>query len=129
MIDNQDAIISMISSRDLRGLSRDLREYLSDDVEYCVVANRPEAPLWRQIKGAERVAEYLGVVPMMYEITERKVNSVVQDGALTVVMGHDLAKTYENPQSFRTDWTAILRIQSGKICRIQYVFQNWQYAA
>lgn len=129
MIDNQDKIISMISSRDLCGLSHDLREYLSDDVEYCMVANRPAAPLWRQIKGAERVAEYLGVMPMMYEITERKVNSVVQDGALTVVMGQDLAKTYEKPQSFRTDWTAILRIQSGKICRIQYVFQNWQYAA
>ena len=65
-----------------------------------MVANRPVAPLWRRIKGAERVAEYLGVIPMMYEITERKVNSVVQDGALTVVMGQDLAKTYENPQSF-----------------------------
>lgn len=117
-------IVSLISSNDMHISARLLSNYLSDDVEYLMLANHPDSPLLRQLRGKETVSDYLSILPMLYEIGSRTVNKVVQDGAHTVVMGRDVATIYPNRRKVRSDWTAILVFQSGKITKIQYIFQN-----
>lgn len=122
-------IIDLFISGEMRLSSRSLLNYLSEDVEYFMLASRPDAHLLRQLRGRETVSEYLSILPLMYEIASRTINKVFQDGSHTVVWGRDLATIRPNKNKIITDWTAILVIQSGKIHRIQYIFQNMTDAA
>lgn len=122
-------IVSLISSSDMHISARLLLNYLSEDVEYLMLANHPDSPLLRQLRGKETVSDYLAILPMLYEIGSRTVNKVVQDGAHTVVMGRDVATIYPHRRKVSADWTAILMFQYGQIKRMQYIFHNMADAA
>ncbi len=126
---NNSDIISLLSSNDAQNSSRLLTRYLSEDVEYLMLANHPDSPLLRQLRGKEAVAEYLSILPRLYEISSRTVDRVLQDGPHTVVLGRDLATIYPQKRRINANWTAILMIQSNIILRIQYIFQNMIDAA
>lgn len=123
MQENHD-IVSLISSSDTSLSARRLPSYLSEDVEYLMMANHPDAPICRALHGKATVSEYLSIIPLMYKVASRTIKRIIQNGPHTVVIGHDLAVIYPDNQKYSSDWTAILAIQSGKITRIQYIFQN-----
>ncbi|MBL9006884.1 MAG: hypothetical protein JNJ46_21695 [Myxococcales bacterium] len=117
-------ILDLISSSDVNLSVHSLLNYLSDDVEYFMLASCPDAPLLRQFCGREFVAEYLSILPQVYEIASRSVAKVVYDGPYTIMMGQDIATVYPNKRKVIANWTLILVIRLGKIQRMQYIFQN-----
>lgn len=122
-------IIELISSNNVTLSLYSLPEYLSDDIEYLMLANRPESPVLRRFRGKEMVVEYLSILPQLYEIASRTVGSIVYDGPYMVVFGRDLAMIYPSKQITVSDWILTLLIQSGKIHRMQYIFYNMKDAA
>lgn len=117
-------ILDLISSSDVNSAVHSLMNYLSDDVEYFMLASCSDAPLVRQFCGKEAVAEYLSVLPHVYNIANRSVTKILSEGPYTILIGKDIATIYPNKRKVIMDWMLILVIHLGKIHRIQYIFQN-----
>jgi len=127
MIQHEE-IIDLISSDDVNLSTQTLLEHLSDDVEYFVLANRPDLPIVRHFRGKEIVTEYLSILPQLYEIASRTVGRIVHDGPYLVAFGRDLAMIYPSKTLIVWDWILTLLVQAGKICRMQYVFHSMKDA-
>jgi len=120
----REEIIEIISSSDVNLSTTNLLGYLSNDVEYFMLANRRDAPLLRQLRGKSIVAEYLSILPKAYEIVSRSISKISHDGPYTMAFGRDSARIYPDRREIISDWSLILFIQSGKIRNIQYIFHN-----